>query len=381
MKKINALKYGLVILFVGMMFVHIDKIFAEDIMIAETYKNQTKITIQKEFSTDIVRRVSLIDYIYQQLVLDRDFVKTNIVFSQHEQIDLVSDKFVTDVIISNCTSTVTVIVEQIVGTTNHTEIVDAVVSPGFIQKSQISKSINMYSDPPNDLIIKVRVEEEGTKFQMMFCEERTSMILKTKNENEIISQIQHISGLDKKQITDVWKLEDLTKNTTQKEKYIPPMTPEEIKKAAEETVSQAENQMQKVDSGIKKATEGGCLIATATYGSELAPQVQLLRELRDNHLLQTESGKSFMSLFNAFYYSFSPTIADYERENSLFKEAVKIIITPMISSLSILNYVEMDSEDSVLGYGLSVIMLNIGMYFIVPVVAIYKVRKIISFSY
>ena len=45
----------------------------------------------------------------------------------------------------------------------------------------------------------------------------------------------------------------------------------------------------------KSQDNGGCLIATATYGSELAPQVQQLRELRDNKLLQTESGKSFMS--------------------------------------------------------------------------------------
>ncbi len=100
---------------------------------------------------------------------------------------------------------------------------------------------------------------------------------------------------------------------------------------------------------------GGCLIATATYGSELSPQVQQLRELRDNYLLQTESGTSFMNSFNDFYYSFSPVIADYERENPVFKEVVKIAITPMISSLSILNYVDMDSERSVLGYGISLI--------------------------
>ena len=120
---------------------------------------------------------------------------------------------------------------------------------------------------------------------------------------------------------------------------------------------------------------GGCLIATATYGSELSPQVQQLRELRDNHLLQTESGTSFMNSFNDFYYSFSPYIADYERENPIFKEIVKIGITPMISSLSILNYVEMDSEESVLGYGISLIILNLGMYIGIPASVIVVIRK------
>ena len=67
---------------------------------------------------------------------------------------------------------------------------------------------------------------------------------------------------------------------------------------------------------------GGCLIATATFGSEMAPQVQFLREIRDNTVLQTESGVSFMAGFNQFYYSFSPVIADYERENPVFKEVV-----------------------------------------------------------
>ena len=93
-----------------------------------------------------------------------------------------------------------------------------------------------------------------------------------------------------------------------------------------------------------KGKGGGCLIATATYGTELAPQVQLLREIRDNNLLNTESGSAFMKTFNEFYYSFSPTIADYERENPVFKEAVKIAITPMISTLSIMENANSESE-------------------------------------
>lgn len=120
---------------------------------------------------------------------------------------------------------------------------------------------------------------------------------------------------------------------------------------------------------------GGCLIATATYGSELAPQVQQLRELRDNTLLKTESGKSFITSFNEFYYSFSPAIADFERENPIFKEGVKIILTPLLSSLSILNYVDIDSEQDMLGYGISLILLNIGMYVGIPTFAILRLHQ------
>jgi peptidyl-prolyl cis-trans isomerase B (cyclophilin B) len=118
---------------------------------------------------------------------------------------------------------------------------------------------------------------------------------------------------------------------------------------------------------------GGCLIATATYGSEMAPQVQQLRELRDNQLLQTESGTAFMGTFNDIYYSFSPTIADMERESPLFKEAVKLAITPMISTLSLMENAESESE--VLGLGLSVIVLNLGMYLGVPAIVVIGIRK------
>jgi len=129
------------------------------------------------------------------------------------------------------------------------------------------------------------------------------------------------------------------------------------------------------DSSIEEG--GGCLIATATFGSEMAPQVQQLRELRDNSLLSTQTGTTFMAGFNQLYYSFSPTIADLERQHPAFKEAVKLAITPMISSLSILNYVEMDSEESVLGYGISLIILNLGMYIGIPASVIVVIRKFI----
>ena len=122
---------------------------------------------------------------------------------------------------------------------------------------------------------------------------------------------------------------------------------------------------------------GGCLIATATFGSEMAPQVQFLRELRDNTVLQTESGSTFMTGFNQFYYSFSPYIADYERENPAFKETVKLALTPLLTSLTLLQYADIDSESEMLGYGIGVILLNIGMYFVAPAILVMKIRKLI----
>lgn len=125
----------------------------------------------------------------------------------------------------------------------------------------------------------------------------------------------------------------------------------------------------------EKPVKSGCLIATAALGTELAPQVQMLREIRDNVLFGTNSGTTFMVGFNEFYYAFSPTVADLERENPVFREAVKYTITPMLSSLSILQLADIHSESQMLGYGIGVILLNVGMYFVVPAIVIVKVRK------
>jgi len=89
--------------------------------------------------------------------------------------------------------------------------------------------------------------------------------------------------------------------------------------------------------------------------------------------MNTDSGIAFMGTFNDVYYSFSPVIADLERESPLFKEVVKLGLTPMLSSLAIME--NADSESEVLGLGLSVIALNLGMYLAAPALIGMKVHQ------
>jgi hypothetical protein len=105
----------------------------------------------------------------------------------------------------------------------------------------------------------------------------------------------------------------------------------------------------------------------------MSNEVQQLREIRDNQLLNTESGTAFMTGFNQIYYSFSPIIADYERENPVFREMVKIAITPMISSLSLME--NANSESEVLSIGISVIALNLGMYLGIPAIVVIGIKR------
>ena len=120
---------------------------------------------------------------------------------------------------------------------------------------------------------------------------------------------------------------------------------------------------------------GGCLIATAAYGSELAPQVQFLREIRDSTLLSTASGTSFMAGFNQFYYSFSPAVADLERENVVFRDAVRVAITPGLYALNIMTLADQNSDASVIAFGLLAIAAMAGIYVAGPVLAIRTIRK------
>ncbi len=118
---------------------------------------------------------------------------------------------------------------------------------------------------------------------------------------------------------------------------------------------------------------GGCLIATTTHSSELASQVQFLREIRDTTLQSTTSGVAFMMGFNQIYYSFSPTISDLERGNPIFADIIKLLITPLLSTLSLITLADLGSELEVIGLGMVVIILNLTLYIIGPALIISKV--------
>ena len=99
-----------------------------------------------------------------------------------------------------------------------------------------------------------------------------------------------------------------------------------------------------------------------------------LRELRDNQLLQTESGTAFMGMFNdILLFILTNNCRLWNEKIHYFKEAVKLAITPMISTLSLMENAETESE--VLGLGLSVIALNLGMYLGVPAIVVVRIRK------
>jgi len=145
-------------------------------------------------------------------------------------------------------------------------------------------------------------------------------------------------------------------------------TEEKIEEQVEETPKQ--NEVQEV-----AEDGGGCLIATAAFGSELSTQVQMLREVRDTQIMNTQVGAMFLSGFNQFYYSFSPTIADMERHSPAFKEFVKITITPLLTTLSLLNHLDINSEEEMIGLGIGIISLNAGFYFGIPFFVAIKLKR------
>jgi hypothetical protein len=125
--------------------------------------------------------------------------------------------------------------------------------------------------------------------------------------------------------------------------------------------------------------KSGCLIATATYGSELTPQVQFLRNFRDDRILQTFAGSQFMNVFNSFYYSWSPNVADtirtYDRVATVMKPSLYPLIGILQVSEEIYSVLSFNPELAVVTTGFVASILISGIYLLPLILLISYFRK------
>ena len=76
-------------------------------------------------------------------------------------------------------------------------------------------------------------------------------------------------------------------------------------------------------------TSSGCFIATAAFGSYLAPEVKVLREFRDQYLITNKVGRYLVN----GYYRYSPPIAHYIADKAWLKHIIRGFLWPVIYGL------------------------------------------------
>jgi subtilisin family serine protease len=78
--------------------------------------------------------------------------------------------------------------------------------------------------------------------------------------------------------------------------------------------------------GSSSGSSRKCFIATAAYGTPLAPQVEILRTFRDRLLLTNAPGR----LFVALYYRTSPPLANFIAGHDLLRAGVRTLLRPLV---------------------------------------------------
>jgi tetratricopeptide (TPR) repeat protein len=97
----------------------------------------------------------------------------------------------------------------------------------------------------------------------------------------------------------------------------------------DETYLLARQMKDEIENPPKK---GMCFVATAAYGSALAPEVVALKTFRDQVLLRSRLGTRFVDL----YYHFSPPLAAVIARSALLRAATrKLFLTPILRLLKV----------------------------------------------
>lgn len=76
----------------------------------------------------------------------------------------------------------------------------------------------------------------------------------------------------------------------------------------------------------RRGGDGGCFIATASFGTPMAEEVAVLKKFRDEYLMSNRAGRAFVR----FYYRYGPTLADYLRIHEGARAAVRLGLKPLV---------------------------------------------------
>jgi len=125
-----------------------------------------------------------------------------------------------------------------------------------------------------------------------------------------------------------------------------------------------------------------CVIVTAAYGSEMAPDVVYMRFVRDNLIGFSPMGRTLVAAFNAFYYSWSPSVAKVIAGNELLRAIFRVVLLPLIGivRITVLSFTAMTniagSTDlaSVVAFLVAAVM-TVAVYVAFPVLVALEIKQ------
>jgi len=122
-------------------------------------------------------------------------------------------------------------------------------------------------------------------------------------------------------------------------------------------------------------TEGPrCVIATAAYGSELEPEVRYMRRVRDELIGSSRTGLFLVKTWNAFYYTWSPRVAQTISGSEILRMIVRILLLPLVGIANVtvltfwaVSHVTAVADVASLAAFVAAGLLSVTMYLFLPV--------------
>ncbi len=123
-----------------------------------------------------------------------------------------------------------------------------------------------------------------------------------------------------------------------------------------------------------------CIIATAAYGSAMAPEVVYMRHVRDNMIGSSQTGRTLVNGWNTFYYSWSPPLAQLIASNDALQSTFRVLLLPLVgiihltASIYTLTATVNTSFAAVIAF-LSAAITSTAIYVVTPLFIILQIRK------